>query len=60
MKDLGYFVVLKGMFYDNDGFSKSIQQRVVSHTEYLLYYDNSYVCLLTGSEQECNDFINAY
>jgi len=52
------YVVTQGWFYQSDSFAKSVQCRVLSHTEYMYHYDHrSYPCLYRGSKDQCDEFI---
>lgn len=53
-------VILKGMFYDEDRWSKSIQEQIVEYQDWLFYYDNSYQMLFEGTLKQCEEWLDNY
>lgn len=48
------------MFYDEDRWSKSIQEQIVEYQDWLFYYDNSYQMLFMGTLKQCEEWLDDY
>jgi hypothetical protein len=52
------YSVIKGWFYDDNMISKTFKYKIMSHNEYMLYYDGSYSSVYSAPTiQQCKDFL---
>ena len=52
------YSVIKGWFYDDNMASKTLKYRIMTHNEFMIYYDQSYKCVYSAKTiQQCKDFL---